>query len=109
MANKEVSAGAGILEGGDYHCTVPGHGDFRTSNSEEWYKHMESKGEDGKPLHMEEGTSYCIFCHKENTPFNNPWTRPGVTKGAVCDDCNEAKFGIKKPVAATETDKDKPQ
>jgi len=79
-----------ILEGGEYHCYIH---DVATSDSEEWYKHMESKGEDGKPLHMEEGSSECIFCHAQNTPFNNPWTRPGTTKGAVCSTCKESQLG----------------
>jgi hypothetical protein len=90
--NVEVSAGD-LIEGGEFHCYIPGHDDFRTSNIQEWWAHMESKDEDGKPLHVEDGTSECIFCHKANTPFVGiPWTRPGTVKGAICDNCKETQL-----------------
>lgn len=79
------------IEGGEYHCYDH---DFITSDSEEWYKHCESKDSKGKPIHTENGTAPCIFCQAPNTQVNNaPWTRPGIPKGAVCDTCKESQLG----------------
>jgi len=85
---SKLSAGP-TVEGGEYRCGVH---DFITTDTEEWYQHMENK-DNG---HTENGTSECIFCHAANIPFDVPWTRPGTVKGAVCDTCKEAQFGVKK-------------
>lgn len=79
------------IEGGEYHCYI--HDDFITSNNEEWYKHMESKDENGKPIHTEDGSGECLFCHAPNTPVVGlPWTRPGTVKGIVCSSCKESQL-----------------
>lgn len=76
-----------MIEGGEFRCYDH---DFVTSDSEEWYKHCESKDENNKPIHTEEGSTECVFCHAPNIQFKGlPWTRPGTTKGAVCDTCQE--------------------
>ena len=78
------------IEGGEYHCYIH---DFITSDSEEWYKHCEAKDESGKPMHTEDGTGECLFCHTPNISFTGlPWTRPGTTKGVVCDSCKESQL-----------------
>jgi len=81
-----------ILEGGEFKC---GDHDFKTENVEEWYKHCESKDENGDPIHMESGSGECIFCHKENVDCVIPYTRPGTIKGIVCDSCKKSQLGDK--------------